>query len=115
VIGVYHRLFQIEKSFRMPRYDLQARPIYCHKRDSIEAHLTTVFAALAAGRWIEEATGWTIRRFVRAGPPLPEDRDPRRRTHPYRRRPPARRRQRRPRPHPSPLKRVLIWPNSGYR
>jgi hypothetical protein len=28
VIDVYHRLFQIEKSFRMSKHDLQARPIY---------------------------------------------------------------------------------------
>jgi hypothetical protein len=40
VIGSYHRLFEIEKSFRMSKSDLQARPIYHRKRDSIEAHLT---------------------------------------------------------------------------
>jgi hypothetical protein len=28
VIDAYHRLFQIEKSFRMSKHDLQARPIY---------------------------------------------------------------------------------------
>ena len=44
---------------------LQARPIYHRTRDSIEAHLTIVLAALAVGRWIEAATGWSIRRFVR--------------------------------------------------
>jgi transposase len=65
VIGAYHRLFQIEKSFRMSKHDLQARPIYHHKRDSIEAHLTIVFAALAVSRWIEDRTGWSIRKFVR--------------------------------------------------
>jgi hypothetical protein len=65
VIGAYHRLFEIEKSFRMSKSDLQARPIYHHKRDSIEAHLTIVFAALAVGRWIETQTGWSIRKFVK--------------------------------------------------
>jgi hypothetical protein len=65
VIGAYHRLFQIEKSFRMSKNDLQARPIYHRKRDSIEAHLTIVFAALAVSRWIENQTGWSIRKFVR--------------------------------------------------
>jgi len=49
----------------MSKHDLQARPIYHHKRDSIEAHLTIVFAALAVSRWIENATGWSIRKFVR--------------------------------------------------
>jgi len=65
VIGAYRRLFQIEKSFRMAKSDLAARPIYHHTRDSIEAHLTIVFAALAVSRWIEDTTGWTIKRFVK--------------------------------------------------
>jgi transposase len=65
VIGAYHQLFQIEKSFRMAKSDLQARPIYHRTRDSIEAHLTIVFAALAVSRWIEARTGWSIRRFVK--------------------------------------------------
>jgi hypothetical protein len=65
VIGAYHQLFQIEKSFRMAKSDLQARPVYHHLRDSIEAHLTIVFAALAVSRWIETITGWSIRKFVK--------------------------------------------------
>jgi hypothetical protein len=65
VIDAYHRLFQIEKSFRMSKHDLQARPIYHHQRDSIDAHLTIVFAALAISRWIEDQTGWSIKKFVR--------------------------------------------------
>ncbi|MFG1949492.1 IS1634 family transposase [Nonomuraea sp. NPDC048826] len=65
VIDSYHRLFEIEKSFRMSKHDLKARPIYHHKRESIDAHLTIVFAALAVGRWIEARTGWSIKKFVR--------------------------------------------------
>ena len=38
VIGAYHRLFSIGKAFRMSKSDLQARPVYHRKRDSIEAH-----------------------------------------------------------------------------
>ncbi|GAA1936817.1 IS1634-like element IS1549 family transposase [Streptomyces sodiiphilus] len=64
VIAAYHRLFQIEKSFRMSKSDLAARPIYHHKRDSIEAHLTIVFAALAVSRFIEDTTSWSIKKFV---------------------------------------------------
>ena len=44
---------------------MQARPIYHRKPDSIEAHLTVVFAALAVSRWIEAQTGWSIRKFVK--------------------------------------------------
>ena len=65
VIGSYHELWNIEKSFRMSKHDLQARPVYHHLRDSIEAHLTTVFAALAVSRWIEHQTSWSIRKFVK--------------------------------------------------
>jgi DDE family transposase len=64
VIGAYHRLFEIERSFRMSKHDLAARPIYHHKRASIEAHLTIVFAALAVSRLVENRTGWSIRKFV---------------------------------------------------
>jgi hypothetical protein len=49
----------------MSKHDLAARPIYHHLRDSIEAHLTIVFAALAISRWIEDTTKWSIRKFVR--------------------------------------------------
>jgi hypothetical protein len=65
VIGSCRQLFQIERSFRMAKSDLQARPVYHHLRDSIEAHLTIVFAALAVSRWIEHQTGWSIRKFVK--------------------------------------------------
>ena len=50
VIGAYHQLWQIEKSFRMSKSNLKARPIHHHLKDSIEAHLTIVFATLAAAR-----------------------------------------------------------------
>ncbi len=65
VIGAYHRLWHIEKSFRMSKHDLRARPIYHHKRESIDARLTVVFAALAVTRLIEDRTGWSIKKFVR--------------------------------------------------
>lgn len=64
VIGAYHRLYEIERSFRMSKHDLQARPIFHHKRESIEAHMSVVFAALALTRHIEAATGWSIKKFV---------------------------------------------------
>jgi transposase len=64
VIGAYHRLYQIERSFRMSKHDLQARPIFHHKRESIEAHLAVVFAALAVTRHIEASTNWSIKKFV---------------------------------------------------
>jgi hypothetical protein len=65
VIGPHHRLFQIKKSFRMAKSDLAARPIYHRTRYPIEVHLTIVFAVLAISRWIEDTTGWSIKKFVK--------------------------------------------------
>ena len=47
------------------KHDLQARPIYHRTRESIEAHLTIVFAAMAVSHYIEHQTGWSIKKFVR--------------------------------------------------
>jgi Transposase DDE domain len=66
VMAAYHQLWQIEKSFRMSKSDLRARPIYHHKRDSIEAHLTIVMAALAVSQWLERHTSWSIKKLVKA-------------------------------------------------
>lgn len=65
IIAAYHQLFEVEASFRMAKSDLKARPIFHHKRDAIEAHLTVVFASLAISRQIERLTGVSIKRFVR--------------------------------------------------
>jgi len=65
VIAAYHQLFQVEKSFRMAKSDLKARPIFHHKKDAIEAHLTLVLAALAIGRRIEAKTQLSLKRLVK--------------------------------------------------
>ena len=65
VIGAYRQLLKIEKSFRMSKSDLKARPIYHHKRDSIEAHLTVVMAAMAVGHLLEQRSGLSLKRLVR--------------------------------------------------
>ncbi len=64
VIGSYHQLWRIEKSFRMSKSDLAARPIYHRLRDSNDAHLSIVFAALAITRIIDTRSGWSIKKFV---------------------------------------------------
>jgi len=64
VIDAYHNLFEVEKSFRMTKSDLQARPIFHQTRDSIEAHLTVCFAALAISRYIQDKTKISIKKFV---------------------------------------------------
>ena len=70
VVAAYHDLWRVEESFRMTKSDLQARPIFHHKKDSIEAHLTIVFAALAVARYLQDRTGVTIKRLVQTLRPL---------------------------------------------
>jgi hypothetical protein len=52
----------------MTKSDLAARPIFARKEDSIRAHLSVVFAALAVTRIIEARTGWSIKKFVTTAP-----------------------------------------------
>ena len=54
----------------MSKHDLPARPIFHHTRDAIEAHLTVVMASLAVARYIQDATGISIKRVIRALKPL---------------------------------------------
>ena len=70
VINHYHQLWQVEHSFRMSKSDLKARPIFLRKRESVEAHLTIVFAALAIEKLIESRAGTSIKRFVNIVRPI---------------------------------------------
>lgn len=45
VIARYHELWQIEKTFRISKTDLQIRPIYHYLKTRIEAHICISFAA----------------------------------------------------------------------
>ena len=70
VIACYHQLFQVEKTFRMAKSDLKARPIYHRNREAIEAHLTIVLAALGISKQIEYKTGISINQFVKIMRPI---------------------------------------------
>ncbi|MGP1482001.1 IS1634 family transposase [Actinomyces naeslundii] len=70
VVSSYHELWHVEQSFRMSKHDLRARPVFHHQRDAIEAHLTVIMAALAVARHLQETTGISIKRIIRALKPL---------------------------------------------
>jgi len=70
VVAAYRDLWQVEASFRMTKSDLAARPIFHHTKESIEAHLTVVFAALAIARTIQTRTGISIKKFLQTLRPL---------------------------------------------
>jgi transposase len=56
-VAAYHDLYQVKRSFRMTKSDLAARPVFHSLEDSIQAHLTIVFAALAVSREAKHALG----------------------------------------------------------
>jgi hypothetical protein len=70
VIAKYHDLWHVEKSFRMSKSDLAARPMFHRTRDAIEAHLTIVFTALAVAHCIQERSGLAIGNVVKQLRPL---------------------------------------------
>ena len=70
VVTAYHDLYQVERSFRMTKSDLAARPVFHRLRDSIEAHLTVVFVALAISREAQTRTGVSISKIVKTLRPL---------------------------------------------
>lgn len=70
VVAAYHSLWQVEKSFRMAKSDIRARPMFHHQRDSIEAHLTVVFCALAVARHLQDVTEVSIKKLVQTLRPL---------------------------------------------
>ncbi len=69
-ITKYHDLWHVERSFRMSKSDLRARPMFHPTRDAIEAHLTIVFAALAVAHNIQERSGLAIAKVIKQLRPL---------------------------------------------
>ena len=65
VVPAYRELYQVERSFRMAKSDLAARPMFHRIRDSIEAHLTVVFAALTVSREAQAGPASASRRSSR--------------------------------------------------
>lgn len=60
----YKDLWRVEQSFRIAKSDLQARPIYHRKKDSIKYHLLIVFMALCLSRVMEQEKQQSIKKIV---------------------------------------------------
>lgn len=61
VISRYHQLWHVEQSFRMSKFDLQARPIYHQKHDAIKAHVLICFVALIVEKYLDLSTRLSLR------------------------------------------------------
>lgn len=64
IIAHYRNLWHVEQAFRMSKSDLATRPIFHHMEDAIRAHVLICFIALAMGKYLEIATGLSLRRIV---------------------------------------------------
>lgn len=65
VIDRYHDLWLIEKSFRITKADLEARPIFLKLDKTITCHLVIVFAGLAICKYLEIETNMSIQRILK--------------------------------------------------
>ena len=61
IVSRYRDLWNVEKSFRIAKSDLLARPIYHYKKESIESHILIVFIALCLAKAIERQTNLSVR------------------------------------------------------
>lgn len=64
IIRYYHNLVKIEHAFRIAKSDLEARPIYHHKEESIKNHMLICFMALSISLYLELKNKKTINSIV---------------------------------------------------
>lgn len=64
IIDHYHNLFKIEHAFRISKSDLETRPIFHHKEDSIKNHILCCFVALCLSVYLELKIKLSIKEIV---------------------------------------------------
>ena len=62
IIDHYHNLWRVEKAFRITKSDLEARPVFHHKKENIETHILIVFLSLCISKSIELLTRYSIQK-----------------------------------------------------
>lgn len=66
IIAQYHNLWHVEQAFRIAKSDLEARPIYHFKEETIKAHLLICFMALAVCKYMEIKTSQSLKSVIKA-------------------------------------------------
>lgn len=64
IINYYHNLFKVEHAFRISKSDLEMRPIYHHKENSIKNHILMCFVCLSISVYLEIRNGRSIKSIV---------------------------------------------------
>jgi len=65
IIEKYHNLWRVEQAFRIAKSDLQMRPMYHFKKETIEAHILICFMALAICKYMELKTGQSTKHIIK--------------------------------------------------
>lgn len=65
IIKQYHGLWHVELAFRIAKSDLEIRPIFHFKQQTIAAHILICFMALAICKYLEIKTEKSTRKIVR--------------------------------------------------
>ncbi|MBU1935463.1 IS1634 family transposase [Patescibacteria group bacterium] len=65
IIKHYHNLWHVEQAFRVAKSDLEIRPIFHFKEQTIQAHILICFMALAVCKYMEIKTAKSTRQIVR--------------------------------------------------
>ena len=64
IVNYYHNLFKVEHAFRISKSDLEMRPIYHHKENSIKNHILMCFVCLSISVYLELKNGRSIKSIV---------------------------------------------------
>lgn len=64
IIEHYHNLWHVEQAFRISKSDLQIRPVYHYKQQSIEVHILICFMALAVCKYMELKTSMSTKSIL---------------------------------------------------
>lgn len=64
IVSKYKELWRVERAFRMSKHDLEARPIYHFKKQSVESHILIVFIAMCVGSAIESQTKQSLKHTI---------------------------------------------------
>jgi|GEM_PF-5231573 len=65
IIDYYHNLFKIEHAFRVAKSDLEIRPIYHQKENSIQNHSLICFMCLSISVYLELKNHKSIKSIVK--------------------------------------------------
>ena len=65
IVKQYHNLWHVELAFRIAKSDLEIRPIYHFKRETIEVHILICFVALTICKYMEIKTDISTRQIIK--------------------------------------------------